>query len=97
MISISIRIFPKTAPAYGRYDKKGIEQNLKGMCFTEHTDLDFPGDTFTFLTDLDAYEKTFLQLKEKYQSQINLYFGLEVGLQPHLKKEIPALCTSKKF
>lgn len=77
--------------------KEGIKQNLKGMCFTEHMDLDFPGNNFTFLTDLAAYEKTFLQLKEKYQSQINLYFGLEVGLQPHLKKEIPVLCASKNF
>ena len=77
--------------------KEGIKQNLKGMCFTEHTDLDFPGNNFTFLADLDAYEKTFLQLKEKYRSQIKLYFGLEVGLQPHLKEEIPALCTSRNF
>ena len=44
--------------------KEGIKQNLKGMCFTEHTDLDFPGNNFTFLTDLAAYEETFLQLKE---------------------------------
>lgn len=44
--------------------KEGIKQNLKGMCFTEHTDLDFPGNNFTFLADLDAYEKTFLQLKK---------------------------------
>ena len=77
--------------------KEGIKQNLKGMCFTEHTDLDFPGNNFTFLADLDAYEKTFLQLKEKYRSQIKLYFGLEVGLQPHLKEEIRALCTSRNF
>ena len=77
--------------------KEGIKQNLKGMCFTEHTDLDFPGNNFTFLADLDAYEKTFLQLKEKYRSQIKLYFGLEVGLQPHLKEEIPALCASRNF
>lgn len=77
--------------------KEGIKQNLKGMCFTEHTDLDFPGNNFTFLADLDAYEKTFLQLKEKYRSQIKLYLGLEVGLQPHLKEEIPALCASRNF
>lgn len=77
--------------------QKGIEQHLRGMCFTEHTDLDFPGDTFTFLTDLDAYEKRFLELKEKYQSRISLYLGLEVGLQPHLEKKIPALCASKNF
>ena len=77
--------------------KEGIKQNLKGMCFTEHTDLDFPGNNFTFLADLDAYKKTFLQLKEKYRSQIKLYLGLEVGLQPHLKEEIPALCASRNF
>lgn len=77
--------------------KKGIALHLKGMCFTEHMDLDFPGNSFSFLTNLDMYTETFLQLKEKYQSQITLYFGLEVGLQPHLKKEIPQLCSSKNF
>lgn len=75
----------------------GIKQNLKGMCFTEHTDLDFPENNLAFLTNLDEYQKIFLELKEKYQSQIELFFGLEVGLQPHLKKEIPELCASKNF
>jgi hisJ_fam: histidinol phosphate phosphatase HisJ family len=28
--------------------KEGIKQNLKGMCFTEHTDLDFPGNNLLF-------------------------------------------------
>ena len=65
------------------------------MLYTEHTDLDFPGDTFTFLMDF-RYEKTFLQFKRKIKLKSTLFWS-EVGLQPHLKKEIPALCASKKF
>ena len=42
-------------------------------------------------------KKTFQELKEKYGAQIELLFGLELGLQPHLKKEIPALADSMDF
>lgn len=77
--------------------KKGIALGLDGMCFTEHMDLDFPGPDGLFITDMDAYAKTFQELKEKYHSQIPLYFGLELGLQPHLKEEINRLSASYDF
>lgn len=77
--------------------QKGILLGLPAMCFTEHMDLDFPEGELSFLVDLPEYEKTFYALKEKYKEQIRLYFGLELGLQPHLKEEIPALAASHDF
>ncbi len=64
--------------------EEGIRRGLQTMCFTEHLDLDFPESTCSFLVDLDAYRKTFLTLKDFYQKQIELLFGIELGLQPQL-------------
>ena len=70
--------------------QKAIDLNLKTMCFTEHHDTDYPDangnfvDTFTLNPDSYLYE--LLKLKEKYANQIQILFGLELGLQPHLKR-----------
>lgn len=77
--------------------QKGIELGLPAMCFTEHMDLDFPCGTLSFLTDMPSYQDTFRKMQDKYASEIPLYFGLELGLQPHLKEEIPALAASFDF
>ena len=77
--------------------REAIRLQVPSMCFTEHMDLDFPPGGLPFVVDLPAYEKTFQELKEKYGAQIELLFGLELGLQPHLKEEIPALADSMDF
>ena len=77
--------------------QRGIALGLPGICFTEHMDLDFPPGELNFLVDLPAYEKTCRELKEKYADTISVFFGLEMGLQPHLKKEIPTLAASSDF
>lgn len=74
---------------------EGIRLGLPAMCFTEHMDLDFPSQEPAFLVDLPAYRNKILALKEKYKDKIGLYFGLELGLQPHLKDQLPALSASE--
>lgn len=64
--------------------EEGIRRGLRTMCFTEHLDMDFPEGSCSFLLDLNAYRQTFLTLKNFYQDQIELLFGIELGLQPHL-------------
>lgn len=67
----------------------GIHKGLSSMCFTEHFDPSFPvtEEGMDFLLDFNAYEKQFLLLKEKYDGQINLYHGVELGVQPGLEEE----------
>jgi len=67
--------------------QKGISLGLTTMCFTEHQDYDYPGET-PFLLDTDAYLREFELMKVKYSSQIELLFGLELGLQTHLAKRL---------
>lgn len=70
---------------------KGIDLGLSTMCFTEHNDFDYPPSDREpeniFLLNVDSYLYDLLKLKEKYAGNINILFGVEIGLQPHLSKQ----------
>lgn len=75
-----------------------VDKGLKYLCFTEHMDKDFPvTNGLDFLLDTPAYLKEFLQMKEKYKKQIHLLFGVELGLQPHLKDWMNAYISEFPF
>lgn len=72
--------------------KRGIALGLENMCFTEHMDMDFPypreEERGMFELNTDSYLYELLRLKEKYAGQINVCFGVELGLQPHISGEL---------
>lgn len=80
---------------------KGIELGLTSMCFTEHMDIDYvyekPEDTGMFDLNTDSYLYNLLQYKEKYSDKIRLFFGVELGIQPHLRKELAVYAKSFDF
>ncbi len=60
--------------------KRAIELGCKVLGFSEHLDYDYVVNGMEVsLTDVEAYFKTFLQLKEKYAGRITLLCGLECG------------------
>lgn len=61
-----------------------IYNKIENLCFTEHHDLDLPKIPLKMLLDFEAYQKHFFMLKEKLGDKINLLFGIEIGIQPHL-------------
>lgn len=84
--------------------KEGIQKGLSTMCFTEHMDIDFPevddypdapGKPFDLNTDSYLYE--LLRCKEKYKEQIRILFGVEIGMQPHLRRELAVYAKSHEF
>lgn len=66
-----------------------LSKGLKGICFTEHLDPDYPPtpDNQIFHLDLNAYADKLSLLKEKYKNQLKIHFGIEYGLQPHLLQQ----------
>lgn len=73
-----------------------IEKKLDGICFTDHIDWDYPGPTpFTF--DPATYFKTLSLLQKKYRSKISVQIGVELGLQPHLKKRYEDFTKNWEF
>ena len=76
---------------------EGIHDGFDTLCFTEQMDFDFPPGEYTFLVDTASYHDQFTILKEKYRGQIELLFGIELGLQPHLKDTLTAYLKSWAF
>ncbi|MDO4632498.1 MAG: histidinol-phosphatase HisJ family protein [Eubacteriales bacterium] len=64
--------------------EEGISRGLSTMCFTEHYDADFPDDEVSFSLDIEDYAAALRQMKEAYQDRIEILFGVELGMQPHL-------------
>lgn len=79
----------------------GIQKGLTQMCFTEHMDFDYPYETpdskEIFLVDTDPYLYDLIRAKEKYKDQIEVLFGIEMGLQPHISRKIAAYVNSYDF
>ena len=71
--------------------KTAYELGLKGICFTDHIDYDFPREQFPdfkgenlFIFDIDQYFKELNILKENFQNRDNdfrVFIGVECGLQ----------------
>ncbi|MBQ7841328.1 MAG: histidinol-phosphatase HisJ family protein [Lachnospiraceae bacterium] len=80
---------------------KAISLNFTHMCFTEHFDLDYPvsEDTPAGMFDLnvDSYLFDLIKYKEKYADQIQVNFGIELGMQPHLSRENARIVKAHEF
>jgi len=77
--------------------KQAIKLGLKEIALTDHVDYDYPDEKFPFIIDYNKYQKVFSELQQKYQNNISLILGVEVGLQPHLVDKIRDFCNSVKF
>ncbi len=79
--------------------KRACLLGLTHYCVTEHLDLDFPvnPDGLTFELDTKAYLAAASLLREKYLSQLNLYTGVELGLQPHLAERLRTYIEEYSF
>ncbi len=88
---------------------EGINKGLKIMTFTDHMDIDYPYDNIhknvpdatlkdgDFDLNTDSYLYDLLSLRDKYKDQIELNFGVELGIQPHLRKELAVYAKSYDF
>ncbi len=80
--------------------KKAISLGLTHICLTEHFDPDYvylPGEEGMFELNVDSYLYELLKLRRKYNANIKIGFGVELGLQPHLKNELDIFSKSYNF
>lgn len=79
----------------------GIRKGLSRMCFTEHNDFDHPVSEDipkdSMLLNPDSYLSDLLYYKEKYKDKIDVLFGVELGLQPHVAKENAAFAKTHNY
>lgn len=79
--------------------RQAIALGFKGICFTEHLDPDYPPtpDDLEFALDIPAYYTKLNELKVTYKNQIHIHFGIEIGLQLHLKQYFHNLLKEYPF
>lgn len=75
----------------------GIKKGLKGVCFTDHVDLDCPVNGIDINFNSYKYFKTICNLKDKYKDDIEILGGIEIGMQPHLIEIYNELIQSNPF
>ncbi len=61
-----------------------IDMGLQGISFTDHLDFDYPNYDDLFLIDFDKYSAFMDSMKKQYSNRINVFKGIEVGIQPHV-------------
>ena len=66
--------------------RRGMALGFDRLCFTEHMDMDYPiSDSAPegfFVVDTEAYLAKYTRLRDKYGGDIQLGFGIELGLHP---------------
>lgn len=81
--------------------RQALKAGLTHICFTEHQDFDYPPSPDLppdyFLLDTDAYRHEFTALREQYKDRIQIGFGVELGLQPHLTAKLQQYVASGPF
>ena len=70
-----------------RQIESAIKQGFKYICITDHCDMHLYFEK-KYVLDINSYVNKINNLKEKYKNQINVLFGIEIGLQPNLKEAI---------
>ncbi|MEC9490205.1 MAG: histidinol-phosphatase HisJ family protein [Halanaerobiales bacterium] len=64
-----------------------IDLGLNEIAITDHHDIDYQDDTIEFLIDKEKYLKEIEKFQQKYNDQIKIKKGIEIGLQPHILQE----------
>ena len=77
---------------------QGIKLGLKTLCFTDHMDYDYPKIyKYPFVLDVENYVEELRAMKEKYESEIEILMGIELGFQPHVIDQMNNLINSYPF
>lgn len=78
--------------------EKAIEIGLKEIAFTDHLDIDWPDPDFDFgKLDIEKYLMDLEKNKERYKDCLRIKAGIEVGLQPHVLKEVEEIIVTYPF
>lgn len=79
--------------------EKALSLGLSGITFTEHLDPDYPAtpDGLSFAVDLPSYKERLFQIKELYRGKLDIRFGIELGIQPHLGEYFTKLTKDYPF
>ncbi len=76
--------------------ESAIERGIKELCFTDHLDIDYPGDVI-FDFNYPRYKDSIESLQKKFGDKIRIKAGIEIGLQIHVLDETNTFLSDKEF
>ena len=81
------------------YIELAIKKGMKGICFTDHNDFDFPLEEgkVVFNLDFETYLKYMFELKEEYKDTFDIRIGLEQGLMKSVARRVDEYDKNKKL
>lgn len=79
--------------------ESAISKGIKHLCITEHMDIDFPAEKYNISFDLNTekYIEEYKTNKKIYENRIDLSFGVELGLQSHIKPKLENYVNQYSF
>jgi histidinol-phosphatase (PHP family) len=77
--------------------ESALKKRLDGICFTDHIDIGYPDPEAKYEFPYEEYNREVLELKDKYSGRLEIYKGIELGLQPHLIRENHEYLKDKEF
>lgn len=76
--------------------EKAISLGMTRICFTDHMDYDFPEEN-KFQFNAEEYFKKLEQIEIKYQKDIKVLKGIEIGMMLHLGERYNQLLSNYPF
>lgn len=80
--------------------EQAFRYHMKYFYLTDHHDIDFPPEAaggLDFQLDTPAYLKKLQKIKHQYANQINIRFGVELGLMSHITDKLNAYTEQFEF
>ena len=77
--------------------QKACELGLKGICFTDHLDIDYKETPGMFDLDIPAYQKGIADVKKEFADKLDICWGIELGLQPYLASQNNKVILENEF
>jgi len=77
--------------------QKACELGLKGICFTDHLDIDYKETPGLFDLDITSYKQEISEIKKKFIDRLDIGWGIELGLQPYLAEQNARVIAENDF
>jgi histidinol-phosphatase (PHP family) len=77
--------------------ESAMAKGIKHYTITDHLDLDYQDKRFEFKLNHRERKEAILSAQIKYKDRIEIYYGLECGVQPHIINEVEKVIKNEKF
>ncbi|MBS3990884.1 MAG: histidinol-phosphatase HisJ family protein [Erysipelothrix sp.] len=77
--------------------ESAISKGIKHYTITDHLDLDYQDKRYKFDLNHRERKEAIHAAQEKYKDKIEIYYGLECGVQPHIIEEVEKIILNEGF